>query len=509
MSIRSNLTPSPSANPPATVPVREPAEVEPGYVADVLRIAGMVLAASALAIIAHPSRMPSLADILVRVIVVIVAIVCMSSAVSVLERRPFAGMWASCLRLMPAAAIISVAASWINLWPEGSGALALSSWQAILFIVSGGLFPMSVGPEGITRILVLTLVCLFIWRGGESAQWSARLRTGVVAWLAGAAVLLVPTWVGFVLAALHGQSIANVEDAIRVYGTSLIETHWSTFQAERFFVNIGNQLSSTITLFTASVTFLVGVCVLALRSRASATRDVIRDLVRFPESPWLFAGVIVGCTAAVGPRGLSALGSVAVVLLAVAVVTLFSWLTDRRPRPSADRVADIRLLIALTSAFLLGWPILALVVSLIVIDRFVLRAWPFAEKQAYAEPIRIGILVSASVLLGEVFGFRHILFPAPMLAWAAPWGIVAASAFALPSALSDPQNRRRAQIVAGIGMIGCATALLFPVGLAIAALAELGVIWLTGRGEGSRKALPWILFGFAVLTSILKLFVAS
>lgn len=486
--------------------------------ASAVAVWGGAVAASALAAIASGQAPTVIAAVIARPIILAAACLFACLAASLILRQRADSAWSDIMRMLPAALGVGVLASWLGVWNDGSGAIPLAPGQAAIFALTAGLFPMKIGPEALLRFAVLALAVLLAVSAWRTQPSRARaVLAGVAAWIGGALVLLVRSWMAVFAAAVRGLAISNPEDAMRALGAIHANSYWSNFQADRFFAGVGRQFETAVALSSSAV--LVIVCVallatLAARIQPWARRGVIRALAARLLAMESFASLLFASALAAGfASGLrgtriawTALDAVAVFLLAIAFISWFAFRAfgrevetlsadershPERPLPSGlVSVDDVRMLrgallsVAVVSGVLLGWPVLLAFAALAAIEEIA------SASGRAANPWGRGATVAASaallVLVGGLFAARTPQFPFHLGRLTIAWAAVAAAVAVLPAArdfvraASGRKTWLPFLLVAAAGSIA-GLALRLPV--AFAALALLLVCLFVARSR--------------------------
>lgn len=461
-----------------------------------LWMAGGVVASAAIS----GGRIPSVADIVLRLIVAAVVFGAMTLAVSWTMRESFneaLSRWSSVLPFAVGGAVI---AAWTGYWNDGSGAVALPLGQAMQFVVTLGLTPTMLGPDVFLRFVTLLSTGFMVYRLGRQESRARQIRVAVMAWVVGAVTLLIPSWAVTVLGFSRGVVIATAQDGLRVVGSALSNSHWSNFQQERFLTGIGDQLGVMVGFWTTAVTLIVGVCFMIamamVRYREHMRRiagDVFRSL-RSSEAGWVFGGAaLIGYLVATA-HAIRTVQAVPVILAAIALAALAGRLLF---------VQNSILIVGASATMLLGWPVLA--------AYLICAALCIASERAQGTKriTLIGAAGGAFVVLGAAFGVRSSMFPSDLAAWAIPMGLLAGG-IGLVGSIGPIKtwSRSRSELVVFCAtLVLCALFMEFFTGLAIAAFAGLAAVAMQKKGDlwAKYSGFTLLLAGWVMIG--LKLFV--
>lgn len=364
-------------------------------------------------------------------------------------------LWAQLLTAIPFAFMAGAIAGAIGIWNDGSGAVALAPGDAFIFVVTGGILPLGVGPLAVVR--VATLVCcvsfVLILRARNVPSARAAIA-GVASWIVASVVMLSESWI--ILAASLARSLAfqNALDATRIAGTLFTSSYWTSFQPDRFFASIGQQIPSASLLAGAALMFLCGIVALkfifiqTLAQRAVAaialTKRMIGRAFLLLLSPALAGFLIGGRALRLTWNGLDILAAL------VALTVISSWFmwwhfgrdiedlaTDEsanpdRPLPSGivqldelQALRSILVIIALVGSFLLGWPILAITFALFVVTSLASgTSFGWSAHPTWRIPVW-GVVALLITVFGGVIGARGPVIPRMVVGAGIVWGIVA------------------------------------------------------------------------------------
>ncbi|MBI4139168.1 hypothetical protein HY479_03395 [Candidatus Uhrbacteria bacterium] len=420
---------------------------------------GNVTVGSGLIALLTSRRAPSFFEAMIsRGTTLAVALLAMHAVLGFVFREDVESAWSRILRLLPVAVLAALGLAAVGPWNDGSGAMALPMSGALQFIGSVGVFPLSVGPDVFLRSAVAAVaIGLGIGSFRRIRRIGRAIAVAVLAWTAGSVTLLVSSWTAILSGWASGTRITHTQDALRALGYLHSNSYWSFFQSDRFFAGIGRQLETGAMLSTAAITFLLGVALLLpwLRrarpwNRPGILLAAIREAWVRPVAGAFLLALFSGAWLGVRTVGWSwgALDAVALFLLAAtAGAWLWHWTLSRdvaslrddearrpwRLLPSGQvqvkdvtSLSDALRLLALLGAFLLGWPLLLMLLALFAVssmnDRMNVRWRNIDLFRAAEPPILAALLVGA----GSVFGTRQLLFP--------PGAAVAALAAALLAA---------------------------------------------------------------------------
>ncbi|MFH1077847.1 MAG: hypothetical protein V1745_01015 [Patescibacteria group bacterium] len=474
--------------------------------ASIATVWGSVVTGSLVIALQASQQVPSLLTVVVqRPIAIAVALLAACLCATVVLRRSFADVWADALRALPLATGIGVLVSWIGVWNDGSGAIPTSLADALRFVATASVLPASIGPDAFVRTVLLVSVVSLAVRAWRSRPSHVRpVAVGLVAWIVGASVLLVQTWMAFASAVARDLPLAHAEDAMRALGASHMDAYWSSFQADRFFAGVGRQLETSTLLSSSSLLYLVGILLIllvAFTSSCWSRRDVRRALLGRIFAADTFASVVllsaVICGVIAGSmaqrRTWTALDAVPFVLLAVVA---FAWTArfllgreiDRLPtdkmshpeRPLASglvTVEDVRStievlsVVAVVGATLLGWPVLLTVLALTVLGE-ASSAW---MRSPWGRGISYGAFAAFMVAAGGLVSSRTVRFPYLLERFEVTWAVVAASvpilAIAAVVASHAASGWKRFLPFGVVGLVGCVIAAAARLPIALAALA--------------------------------------
>lgn len=458
-------------------------------------IAGGVLASAAIS----GSRIPSVADVFIHLTIAAVVFGAMILACAGIMRESIDETLSRFASILPIAVGGAIIAAWTGLWNDGSGAIALPFGQAVLFVVTGGIVPLKLGPDVFLRWTTALSILLVVYRMRSSGP-ARQVRMAVTSWITGAIVLLIPSFAASILAMTRGVAIATAQDALRVMGAALADSYWSAFQQERFLTGIGDQLGVMVGFWTAAITLIVGVClfvgfaVAIHREEVRRVTGMIFPSIRSSIRGWAIAGAVVLGFLISSAHPMRTLQLVPVLLLIISLAALAGRFLFDQPAV---------LIVGLFSSALLGWPVFAV---------YVICAGLCMARDAASGTGRIwitGVEGAAFLVLGAAFGVRSSLFPPMLASWAVPMGVLVAGLGLVGSiGLVGPTTRigtvamRELVIFCGVLVI-CAIFMGFVPGLAIAALAGLAAFAMQKKADlwpkyaGSLLLLAgWVLMGF-------------
>ena len=396
-------------------------------------ICGSVIVGSALVTIGTSRRITSLFEaVITRGVFLTAALLFILIALSLRSRTSWPLVWARILRILPFAILFGVIISALGIWNDGSGALALPPSGVLAFFVTLGAVPVPFGPEAFLRGTVAFMaVALATLAYFSDRRIASALYTVVVAWIFGAVPLLIQSAMALIGARSSSFPLVHSQDALRALGAMHTNSYWSNFQSERFFVGIGRQLESGALLSSTAIAFLLASVSLVVLffwtkpwNRSEIRRTAFRELIMQTETGLFAAAIICGIWLGISSAGWSwnGLDFVALMLLFVCVGSWYvhrsfsndvgSLRDDETRRPwrllpagiiQVDDVHSARtilLLLAITAAMLLGWPVLFFLLAIFSV--------PFATRVVWIErPLLAALLVG----LGAAFGTRQALLP--------------------------------------------------------------------------------------------------
>lgn len=465
----------------------------------VLLLWGGSLAASVLVSLFTSARLPSVADAAIRTpLTLLVGALLITAVFSAAFHASPKDTWQRITRAIPTALLAGVALSITGAWNDGSGVAALPLRDAATFLASGGLAPRAIGPDALLRFTFLALAVFLGWTHKAAPSVIRRATVGIAAWMTSAVVLLIPSWMASVSSLLRGTPLAHAQDAVRALGAMHTSSYWSSFQADRFFTGIGDEVANAAGLSASAMLLLVALACGAFLARKSFS---LQRLVS-PEAWFLCSGAALGFL--VGIRGhrfsWGGVNALAVALLVVVAAALSAvWIAGKRLEHY-----DAALILALLAGGILGWPALVLVLAFLFLS-WLLHLNEFSRVQTpAARAVAMGSAVVLMTALGGVVGARSPIFPHALAGWIAAWAVFAAAAIALRSldaeARKDP---KRVFGLASLSAVGFVPRLPIPAFLGVFALYLLAIYLLRSRGSAWGRGAIGAALGFAWIASVL------
>ncbi len=416
-----------------------------------------VIVGSALVTLVTSSRIASFFEaVITRGVFLATSLLFMLIALSLSSRATWQSVWARFMRVLPLAIVFGVIISAFGVWNDGSGALALPPSGVFTFLFTLGAVPTPFGPEAFLRgTMAFMAVALAALTYFSNRRLVSALRTGIVAWFAGAIPLLMQSVLAFIGARTSSFPLVHSQDALRALGAMHANSYWSNFQSERFFVGIGRQLESGVLLSsTATVFLLASACLVVVSfwskpwNRSEIRRAAFRELIMQTETGLFAAAIVCGIWLGIRSAAWSWNGLDFVALL-VLLVCVSSWFVhrsfsndvgnlrdDETRRPwrllpaGIIQVDDVHSAIMILSplsiaaALLLGWPVLFFLLAIFAVPSTTRLVW-------IERPLIAALLVG----LGASFGARQALLPR--------FSLVAAVIFAVISIILVFWERKR------------------------------------------------------------------
>ncbi len=236
----------------------------------------------------------------------------------------------------------------IQRYPTGGTIVPLSLSEVGTYFLTLGILPFASGPDGFLRGLawgIAIIAGLLIWE--ESRQGSRAVFVGILVWLLGSAVFLLP---GSLIAGFG--SFSGGTDGINAFARTVSHAYWNNGQLLRWFVGVGNQMQQTMILFFAAVV-LIGSGFAYLISVFVRHWRRVKERIFWKEFAFtaLFAlgGLYIGWTGRSG-----SLIDIAVWLLVLCVSTILfvSWIAV----PQESLFLDLRKIWLWFSGITIGWP---------------------------------------------------------------------------------------------------------------------------------------------------------
>lgn len=400
---------------------------------------GLVIVGSALVTLAASRRIPSLFEaVATRGIFLSASTLCIATALSIRSRASTFLFWQRILRALPIAVAFGVLISVFGIWNDGSGALAIPPGGALVFLFSLGIFPVPYGPEAFLRAIVAAMsVTLAVNAYVSEKKLKKAAFVGIIAWFSGAIPLLMQSAMAAVGARASSFPLTHTQDTLRALGALHANSYWSFFQSERFFVSIGRQLEYGALLSSTAIAFLLICACLAFLffrsspwNRSEIRRAAFRELFYKKEAALFLAALVSGTALGMSSVGWpwNGLSFVALFVMAVCAVSWYAHssfsdeIYNRLSPFGLVQIDDVHAvktalaLIAITAAFLLGWPALFFVSALFMAA--------FSTRGALVEkPLISAFLVG----LGSAFGTRQAQLPAEAMGAALLFAAISAA----------------------------------------------------------------------------------
>ncbi|MCR4337978.1 MAG: hypothetical protein NUV91_09270, partial [Candidatus Omnitrophica bacterium] len=416
-----------------------------------------MLSASVLVSLFTSARLPSVADSALRQpLTLLVSVLLITYTLKITRKIAPKDSWQLIVHVLPASLVFGIILSVFGKWNDGSGVLALPFRSVVSFLLSGGILPVAIGPESLLRFSLLGLsILLAIKQKRGQSTFSQRFLIGILAWIASAVVLLVPSWMMLSSSLLRGSVVIHAQDAVRSLGVMHTGSYWSSFQADRFFTGIGNEVTNASGLSTSAFLLIVGLLLCALLSWRTSQKGVetkanqILVKMSSAESLFLLSGTLAGFLIGIrGYRfswnGVNAMAFVLMLICSVALVLI--WLIGKETEHY-----DSVVLVALLTGGILGWPALVLVLAFLFFS-WLMSLNEFEWKQSmYGRAGVMVILTLFAVALGGVVGARSPLYPHELSGWIGAWAILVAGATILCQ--FDHNKRKNLRIVFGISVL--------------------------------------------------------
>lgn len=506
--------------------------------ASAILVWGSVAMASLLISVLTSARLPTFLEVIVsRPLQVIVILILSALSLSIVFKSRIDQQWQESLALLPVAFLFAIALSWIGIWNDGSGTSALTLKNAVLFIVSFGIYPSSLGPEIFLRGTAFALALLLAWRAWKKEpKFGSAIKVILAVWVPSAILLLLQTWVALISSLARNYPIQHSLDASRVLGLAHTNSYWSNFQADRFFTGVGNQLDISLALSSATIVFLIGCLLLKLVlvrlspwNRSGVLKMLGKRLLDAQTlvfiSP-LLAGLLISLSSS--RLNWSALDVVALAVFAIAYKAWYiSWVFGRdlenltkderehpdRPLPAGivrpDELEDLRealVAIAFVGAFLLGWPVLLAVLALFGLS-WLGSASGFGWSQSARNRILIGASLSAVlVMMGGAFAIRSAIIPDKIFPLALSWGMLTGAILLVRHTEPDPSKSYKILLLPLIVGTLIALVLKTAIVLAFLALLLLGLFFWQKNTKKWRTYALFSLLSFGWIASIISQF---
>lgn len=430
---------------------------------------------------------------------------------------------ASAIAVLLLAAGASLALDLSGWWNDGSAYLVLRPDQALVSILSLGVWPLRSGPTALLRFWPLLVALGLVWR-----LRPYRLAPLRLAWVVGAvyAVLAVSvhslSWIAGMLAAAHQSALETSSDVFRVLVSSQSGGYWAVSQGERFFAPLGRQAETGLAAVQSAVWFLAACAVLA--TCAARWRPMLRLARRLSDvesATWLLVSAFgIGIGAALGVKDRSYTSWLS---LAIFVAVVVAWIWRQRLARDLDNLAEderlrpelplpsglvaphelealIRLLgtAAFFGAALLGWTAVAALLMAETVSWLRSRRG-LAWGGAWISDGASGFLVSLSLgAAGSTLGLRSFMLQPAQVATLAAASLVAAGTASLPWLERLPQRRPILMLAPSGGLLLALLVLRQPAVWAVGSLAVVGQLVVGWRPAwyGRWKYLPGLLLLF-------------
>lgn len=505
-------------------------------VASIVLAWGSAVIAGLLASILTSARLPTMIEaVVMRPLQIVALAIIVTLSASVVLRSRFEQQWHDVVTALPLALAAAVILSWSGIWNDGSGTVALSLGDAMAFIVTAGAIPTALGPEIVVRGTAVALALILAVRAlRRRAGVGPAILTFAVAWIPAALLLLSQTWIAQVAAIFRDTTIQNSLDASRVLGLIHTNSYWSSFQADRFFAGVGKQLETGAALSSSALVFLVGWVALKLSllrlqpwNRPGALMALARRLAGVQllllASP-LAVGLFVGFRSQrIAWNGLD------IIALLVLLIVFGSWFTQLlfgrdledlpkderehpdRPLPSGivtpddlEGLRDVLSCVAVIGAFLLGWPVLLVTLTLLGVG-WIASAAGFGWAQSRRDRVLVWAAMSAGlVIMGGAFAVRSAIIPTGLFPVAEAWAAVTAVVALLHLTPFDPAKPFNALALVAVGGAVVALILKATVILALVALLVLGLFFLQKNPKNWRRYAFLCILAFGWAATILS-----
>lgn len=246
-----------------------------------------------------------------------------------------------------------------GIWHMNSAPLPLGISQLGQFMITLGISVPDVGPDGMMRGFAWGIgIAVAVWSYRTNKDILRAVFNGVGTWLAAALIFVLPSiflllsvWLG------GGQPSSDVQDAVREFSRLGMNSYWSNMQMVRWFTGFGDQLSSSVMLFSASWVFVAAVAVSAVFFRSkilSAYRSI-----KIKRWTWFILAPIAGLVAGWSRAPWSDLDMVVWFIFLVISVLLIVFAVGRRDsRIDQGQPSLFALVVIALGSGLLGWPVL-------------------------------------------------------------------------------------------------------------------------------------------------------
>ncbi|MBP9869577.1 hypothetical protein KBC59_03410 [Patescibacteria group bacterium] len=488
------------------------------------------VASAALSAYLSDARPPALGEIVIGVlphVVLIIAVVTFVVMRFLRERLRSAldlGIESALIGLL-VGALVSVT-GWFS---DGTTESAIIASDAFSFVVTGGIFPISIGPSVAVRFLpiIAAAVVAFRFRRRSSVP---HLALGVLfIYLIPCAALLSTTVIGMVSAALSGSLASDTATLFKTLVTAHADGYWTATQSERFLLPVARQAENSLLAFRSAIALIfAGGLVIASMAGSSATGGLLKRLV-VPEAVRLFLIAICGLALGLASASPSTSHTAAFALI-LGTLVLLAWVAAFRfrmdlvnlprherehpdyPLPSgAIQAQDLEIVIvslfgfSLMGATVLGYPVFVALLAATLCARL-------SEEASPQVPVAVTWLMSAVMLLalaeaGGLTGSRLLAVPG----WVSRI-FLALSLISVLSAIFDRyllklESRVVAAIGVILGLIGIAI-LSNQIVFWIAVGLSTGILLFSVRSPGKwHRYSSWAFEGAIALVALLSLIV--
>ncbi len=291
-------------------------------------------------------------------------------------------------------AAIFIAAT--RLWNDGSYLMVLSPIQALISMLTLGVWPLHVGPNALIRFLPI-MFALSLGRHllRMHLPWPQVWKLAGGLYLLQSILVYAMSWIGAALTLGTDATAQTAEDTLRLLVRAQANGFWTRGQLERFLAPIGQQSENSLLAIHASILFLATVAVLILfavrqhRSIKTWVSPLIqRDSVLLIVS--ILIGLKLGRTVNIGLTAYT--DKLAYAVFGVVAVTWLIWWRLQQKRepneqPEGENSGSL-LLLALFGAVLLGWSVL---LALGVVTLLTWMTTSLDRKQTYESSATRGL----------------------------------------------------------------------------------------------------------------------
>lgn len=344
-----------------------------------------------------------------------VALCFLALTAAALARSSWEDVWRGLIDASPVAFLLATIVGSIGPWNDGSGAIALAPMDAVMFVVTGGVLPVSVGPIVLARVFLLAyagMTGLIASRRGFATP--RCVLVAVASWIAACIPLLAQSWIALGAAIARRLPLEHSLDALRALGAAVTHSYWSNAQADRFFSGIGDQVEIAAALSGAALCLVL----LAAAIKGRHFRTVVSWMRVYPRRtmPLVFSPLLAGFLMGIrGTRlswtGLDALSIVLMFCMAFAWFVWDRWGTEQK------EIGEAASLFAFASGGVMGWPVVALLVALFASGYGRMRSM---------RVLRAAISAGFLVAIGGAVAVRSAVFPPALFDTALFWGVLTA-----------------------------------------------------------------------------------